>query len=266
MNLAFTTRLPRIGRSLAALALFGSAALVAPQSGMASTVTFTAPSITVPESATTTTYTADVLISDTNTSDILAGYQLDLFLQPTSIFNPATPGLPNDTNIAYGSSTGFDFNTTTVTNGSAVSYVYNNSNPGNQNNSNDINFASPGYLGNYTSSLQGPSTANEIYPSDTYANSDVATLNATWALARVFITVAGGFSGKEYLVWNNNGIGNDPDAPYYQLSTAPTNSLDPNLVAGVITVVPEPGSVVLMMLGAVGLFGFGFRRMQTSNG
>src|ERR1700677_1443544 len=114
-----------------ALLSFG-AAFAVPHTGWASTVPFIAPNITVPESATTQTYTADVLISDTNTTDILAGYQVDLFLQPTSTFSAATPGLPNDTNIAYAaaptkSAGAFDFNTTTVTNGTAEPYVYNNS-------------------------------------------------------------------------------------------------------------------------------------------
>jgi hypothetical protein len=268
MNLAFSTRLPRVARTFAALVLVGGAVLVAPHSVMASTVTFTAPSINVPESATTQTYTADVLISDTNTTDILAGYQVDLFLQPTSTFSAATPGLPNDTNIAYAaaptnSAGAFDFNTTTVTNGTAEPYVYNNSITGNQNNSNDINFAAPGYLNNYTSSLQGSGTPNENFPSDTYANSDVAALSQTWALERVFITVAAGFSGTEYLVWNSNGIANDPDAPYYQLSGAPSTSIDPNLIGGVINVTPEPSSIVMMVLGAVGLFGVGYRRTRS---
>jgi len=267
MNLVFSRRHWRIGAGVAALALS-----VAASSAMASTVTFTAPDITVAQSGTAQTYTADVLISDTNTSDIINDFQLDLFVQPTATFSSAAPGLNGDVNVAYGATTGFDLNTTSVsTGGNVISnsasapYLYNN--PGNPNNSNDITFASPQYLADYTTTLAGPQQAgaNEAYANDTWANTDVAQMTQTWAIARVYITVAAGFTGTEYLVWNNNGTNNDAFAPFYSLSTATTNNLDPNLIGGVITVLsPEPSSVVLLVLGAVGLFGV--RRLRGRRG
>jgi len=261
MTLASSSRRWRIGVGAAALALIA----VAGSSAMASTVTFTAPSFTVTESATAQTYTADVLISDTNTSDIISDFALDLFLQPTTVFNSASPG-STETNVAYGANTGFDFVTTSTTQAGAEPYLYNNSLPNNANNSNAINYSNGGYEGSYTSALPPDSSINEVYGADVYATSDAAQMTQTWALARLYITVAPNYTGTMYAVWNNNGINNDPNAPSYSLSSAQSTSLDPNLVGGVITVVPipEPSSVVLMVLGAVGLFGV--RRLRTRRG
>ncbi len=66
------------------------------------------------------TYTADILISDTNTSDVIEDYQLELFLQSSPTFNSAHPGSTSDTNIAYGISTGVDLDTTSVSTGGNV--------------------------------------------------------------------------------------------------------------------------------------------------
>jgi len=260
MNLEFSNRLRRVGVGVVALALLA----VAGSSAMASTVTFTAPSFTVSESGSAQTYTADVLISDTNTSDIISDFQLDLFLQPTNTFSSASPGGNSDTNIAYGANTGFDFVTTSTTQAGAEPYLYNNSLAGNTNNSNSINFSNGGYLTTFTSALPPDSSINEVYGADAYATNDTAQMTQTWALARLYITVAANFTGQEYLVWNNNGINNDSNAPFYSLSTAQATPLDPNFVGGVITVVPEPSSVILMVLGAVGLFGV--RRLRGRRG
>ncbi len=261
-------RKPLVVSLLAAIA----ASAVA-HAGMASTVTFTAPTIVAQQAFTTQTYTADILISDTVKTDILAGYGLDLFLSstPGNVTNPENlPANLLETNVTI---TGFSLNTTLadtnpllVSSTPTAAYVYNN-NTGdpaqpldNVNNSNDITFADPQYLGNYTTS-DGSTVANELYNSDTYANTDVASLNQTYALAQVDLTVAAGFGGTVYLVWNVDGVNNDSFAPFYELSGAPATNLDPNFVDGSITFGPEPSSVVLMLLGAAGLVGY--RRLRT---
>ncbi len=133
----------------------------------------------------------------------------------------------------------------------------------NVNNSNDVVFASPGYLSNYTQG-DGATVASELYNSDTYANTDVASLNQTYGLASVDLQVAAGFTGTIYLVWNGDGVANDSYSPFYELSSAAATPVDPNLVPGSITIVktPEPGSIVMMLLGAVGLLGLGWRRAR----
>jgi hypothetical protein len=261
--------------SSAVFLLAAIAAFVSSQPAIASDVTFTAPTITVPESATAQTYTADVLISDTNPTDILAGYQLDLFISSTpGAYNPVynngdvinpTPNVL-ETNAIFG---GLDVSTASVTNGPSAPNVYNNSNPGNQNNLDDLSY-SLYYLTDYTNPIADPGFPNEMYNGDTYVNNDVALLNETWGLTRIYITVAAGFVGTEYLVWNANGTNNDAFAPFYELSTINngTTQLDPNLVAGSITVLapaPEPGSVVLMLFGAIGLLGSGWRRTRLAS-
>jgi hypothetical protein len=258
MNLVFSTRLPRIG--LAALALVG-AAIAAPRTSMASTVSFDAPTVTVAESNSVQTVNADVTISDTVATDILAGYQLDLFVSttPGNVMNPSQlPANLLETNVTI---TGFTLNTT------SAQYVYNSSTAApastDVGNSNDVNFQTPLYLTNYTTG-DGATLASEMYNGDTYSNTDVATLNATYGLANVQFTIAAGYSGTVYLVWNNDGIASDSYAPFYELSTATVTPIDPNLVTGSITVtpIPEPASVVLMLLGAVGLVGYGVRRTR----
>jgi hypothetical protein len=258
MNLVFSTRLPRL--ALAALALVG-AVIAAPQASMAASVSFDAPNVTVAESATAQTVSADITISDSVATDILAGYQLDLFVSstPGNVSNPAD--LPANLLETAVTITGFTLGTT------GEQYVYNSTTAaaGNAdvNNSNDVNFASPGYLSNFTTG-DGATVASEIYNNDGYANTDVATLNATYGLANVQFTIAAGYSGTVYLVWNNDGIANDSFAPFYELSGNPVNPIDPNLVTGsiVVTAIPEPASVVLMLFGAIGLIGYGLRRAR----
>ncbi len=106
--------------------------------------------------------------------------------------------------------------------------------------------------------------ASELYNSDTYANTDVASLNQTYGLATLDLQVAAGFTGTIYLVWNGDGVSTDSYAPFYELSTNATSPTDPNLVPGSLTIVqtPEPGSIVMMVLGAVGLLGLGWRRAR----
>jgi hypothetical protein len=260
--------------SFAVFLLAAIAALVSSQLVLASTVTFTAPTITVPESATAQTYTADVMISDTVKTDILEGYQLDLFISSTpGNFNPVynAEGFiippPNllETNVIF---TGLDLNTASASSGPSAQYVYNNSNPGNSNNSNDIDYGLGNYLTNYTNPVADPGSPSEMYNGDTWANVEgVALLNQTWGLTQIEITVAAGFVGTEYLVWNANNPSSDSFAPFYFLAppSFPVAVLSPNLVAGSITVVgPEPGSVVLMLLGAIGLLGISWRRRRSS--
>jgi len=233
---------------------------------MAGIITFTAPTITESETPAQVgqiqNYTAQIVISDTVHTDILAGYGLDLFANTVAgnVMNPtdfgANPGLL-ETSINF---TGFSLSTTPA-------YVYNNTTGAagnaNVNNSNDINFTGGAYLSNYTTS-DGSSVANELYNGDTYANTDVASLNQTYGLATLDLTVAAGFTGTIYMVWNGYGQSTDSFAPFYELSGAPSNPLDPTLVPGSITIVktPEPASVVMMVLGAVGLLGLGWRRAR----
>ncbi len=117
----FPTRIARVG-TLAALVLVG-AAVAAPQSSLASTVSFTAPTITETETpaqaAQVQNYTAQITISDTVATDLLAGYGLDLFASttPGNVMNPMNlPANLLETSIVF---TGFSLSTTPA-------YVYNN--------------------------------------------------------------------------------------------------------------------------------------------
>lgn len=113
-------------KSLVVFLLAAIAALTLTQAGTASsTVSFAAPEIYGTYSPLPQTYTATITISDTLATDILAGYQLDLFLSTTpGNFQPVydnhhviepTPNLL-ETGVTI---TGFSLNTTPA-------YVYNN--------------------------------------------------------------------------------------------------------------------------------------------
>ncbi len=148
--------------------------------------------------------------------------------------------------------------------------MLNNDLPGNSNNSNDLDYTNGNYFQTYTTALSGGGAVNEQWLSDSWAYDDVAQMTQTWALTRIYITVAAGYTGTEYFVWNTNGIAKDPLAPFYGLPTNYYPPLDPNLIGGSITVVPElvpalpivpePCSLLLMALGAIGLSAFGAGR------
>jgi hypothetical protein len=234
MNQAFLTRLPRIGSCLAALALV----VAAPYAASAATMTFTAPSITGTENAGVQTFTGTVAVSDSVATDQLGGFQLDLFLSATSA--GVTSGSPvTETAVNF---SGFTL--------AQASYVY-------AGNSSALTDDNPGYMSNMSS--------NELFPSDS-PNSGNGTTSLTpglYTLAQFTVTVAGGFTGTEYFVWNVNSPSSDGNAPYWNSAADPTQ-LSPNLVGGSITIAPEPCSVLLMVLGAIGMFGMAWRRRRAA--
>jgi len=244
MNLVFSTRLPRIGRSLAALALVG-VAFAAPQFANAGTVTFEVPTIeiTPAQAATGVTGFFDVVAVDNATvgsPDQLGGFAVDVEL-------PNNPDLfsPNYTSPGVWFSNA-DTSTT-------ATYAFVNSND-NQN-----------------------SIAPDIFPggqgSDAVYNSDFSTSGTTTfdsavilGLERIQYTVDPGTAAGTYAMTININSGSDDSltsafASNYSFGTNGTPVV-PGVLNGAIVITPEPASVVMMLFGAIGLIGYGLRRAR----
>jgi len=211
----------RLRRSLSALVLVG-AAVVAPSFANAGNISFSI----VNESPATNSGTGgtgsfDVVITDT-TADTIGQFQVDLLL---------SQGLSAIT-----------FTNATIS--TAATYVFNG------NSSLQSNNGSPFFAD------------TEAANSD-LTNSGTATLGAALGLMHVVYNVPAGTPVGDYaLTFNQDDPNVDPFADF----TSPTNTsaVDTSpfsAPSGAIHVTPEPSSIVMLILGAVGLFGF--RRLRT---
>jgi hypothetical protein len=261
MNLVFSTRLPRIG--LAALTLVG-AAIAAPQFAHAgaANITFSAPTITDnitgPVTTQDTTGYFDVTITDTVGTDTLAQFQASLMLnQGTSNIQIVGGDYGNLSNSYYTQPDGIG----------------------------DAAGSSPNLIDTYAMVGNSADITNGGYvyfdPTDADNSDDTNTgtvtlaANTVYSLEQVYYDIPAGTAVGNYsLTFDTNAPFNsisnpagDPSADFLNLiSNANTNSyVTPGTtVAGSINIVqtPEPTSVVLMVLGAIGLFGFGVRRAR----
>jgi hypothetical protein len=267
MNLVFSTRLPRIG--LAALALVG-AAIAAPQFAHAgaANITFAAPTITVdtagPVTASDQTGYFDVTISDTVGSDTLAQFQASLMLNQDS---------SNNANVSNIQIVGGDYGNL------SNSYYTQPDGIG------DAAGSSPNLIDTYVMAGNSADITNSGYvyfdPTDADNSDDTNTgtvtmaANTTYSMLQVYYDIPAGTPVGSYsLTFDTNAPfnsisnpGGDPVADFLNLiSNANTNSyVSPGTtIAGAINIVqtPEPTSVVLMMLGAIGLIGLGVRRAR----
>jgi len=229
MNLVFFTRLPRIGRSLAALALFG-AAIAVPRLASAASITFEVPTITVTQSNADQTGYFDVTVFQTGGGSSLFQYEVDVFLNQTATNS-------NVSNIQFINA---DINT-------SAPYVF-NGNSGEQSNNNGPFLNTP-----------PPEAENDDSPN---TNVGVALSSTMLGMERIEYDVpANSPLGSYALTFNQNTNTGD----YVETtSISSSNFFLPAVVTGAINVVqsPEPTSVVLMVLGAVGLVGFGWRRAR----
>jgi hypothetical protein len=247
MKHAFSNRLPRISRGLAALVLVG-VAIAAPRLANAD-VTFEVPTITVvagPGNVTVADQTGffDMLVVDSGSSNFFS-YTADVRL-------PTEPdGLtPVQTDVQFINA---DISTLTgITNGPSAVYAL---------------------LGNSEATANND-VPTSVFPNEVFA-SDVAitapgnpiVAGVPLGLVRIQYDIAAGTPVGSYGM-TINVFPNDPNANIssfasnYQLQSAAAAALTPSVINGAINVVPapEPSSIVLLVLGAVGLFGF--RRLR----
>jgi hypothetical protein len=256
MNLVFSTRLPRIG--LAALTLIG-AAVAAPRFANAdpSTITFAAPTINVTAGVggvTTSDQTGyfDVTITD-STTDTLAQFQASLILDPGSSGVSIVGGDYGDLSNSY----------STVPDGIG-----------------DAAGSSPALIDTYV--MVGDSSditgGGYVYFDPTDAdNSDITSsgvvtlaANTVYSMEQVYYDIPAGTPVGSYsLTLDQNSLATDPGADFVNLISnsntvayfSPGTAINGAIVVNA-AVIPEPASVVLMVLGSIGLIGFGLRRAR----
>jgi hypothetical protein len=251
MNLTFFTRLPRIG-SLAAVGL-AVAAMAA--SASAGNITFsitnqTAGTNALPiSSATGGSGSFDVVLTDT-AADKLYQYQFDLFVNQGSSNINFIGTNPVGTPAASNAYSSIEFTT--------APYVF-AGNSGESGNSEVAVFPNQGVSNTF---------GNEVTNSDIVnSNATAPVLGATGlAMANVVFNVPAGTPAGTYtLVFNQDSTSTDPFADWVNtVSNSDAGQPSPfAAISGSIVVsTPEPGSVVMLLLGAVGLIGFGVRRAR----
>jgi hypothetical protein len=282
MNLVFSTRLPRIG--LAALALVG-VAFAAPRLASATTdsnVTIAVPTIELTAAQGTAGASGyfDVTITDT-AAESLAQVQGTINLTGPGIVANAPSG--NAVQIVGG-----DYGQLT----NAQNADSNNAGFGLAvaDGIGDAAGASPNLLSPYVfGNVYASTNSNDVQTgagvstdSTNAQNSDggfsgntTLTAGTTYSIEQVYWSVAPGTGPGTYSLtlvtdapFQSNVAGGDPNADYVNLVNANnTTSYEQTLFTnGAIVinapVVPEPASIVLMVLGAVGLVGFGLRRAR----
>jgi hypothetical protein len=229
MNLAFSTRLPRIG-SLAAVALVVVGMAASANAGL---VTF--------QIANETTGTAgspvngvtggsgsfDVTVSQPGGPNLLAQYNLDINLQPGA--------------------TGIQFTGASIT-GTTAPYVFTG-------NSDESGNSSPFF------------DATEASNSDAVVSNPGPTLSATLeAMMNVTFTVPAGTPAGTYpIVFNQDDPTVDPFADWVNtISNADAGNFLPGstINGSIIVTTPEPASVAMLLMGAIGLIGIGVRRAR----
>jgi len=249
--------------------LLAAVALVAlPGLAFADTITFIVPNITVAESNSVQTGYFDVAITDTasnNTnlaaggtlsstggSDVITGTSVEIQTNGTSAtYNPSTDGqgtiagggtntnngitlIYNDDATATGSPTGGPL-TYIYTTDSAVDPSQNGSGDNNSFNNQDV------FL-------------NDV-PTD---NGPTLSAGSPLGLLRVEYSIPANFVGAADLTLiTSQPTGNLPAV----WGDTAFNANTPLVVSGSITVTPEPTSMVLLVLGAIGLFGV--RRLRS---
>jgi len=227
MNLVFSRRL---GRSLAALALVG-AAIVAPRLANAGTIEFSIADQTAPVTAgaggfTTSDSTGsfDVVITDSG-SDPLSQFQADILL------NQGASGIT----------------ITGATLLTAEAYVFNG-------NSQEQGNSSPFFDSNEATNSDG-------------TNSGTVTLGSSpLGLMQVSYDIPAGTPVGSYsLTFNQDAYPADANADYVGATNSTEVLPSPGAVANgaiVVNPIPEPSSIVLLVLGAIGMFGFRRLRRQ----
>jgi hypothetical protein len=203
----------RIARGLAALLLL-AAVVAMPALATAGTVTFSAPTITLTQSAGVQTGFLDVTITDSG-SDVVNGFNVQL----------TTPGP-----ITF---TSGDTST-------AAPYIF-------AGNSADEASSNPPF------SVSGNL---DYYNSDAALAAGQTVGHSPFGLLRIGYSIPANFTGTVALTIPT--LEQDPTFGAGWLDSA-FNTIEPAIVNGSITVnapaTPEPSSIVLLMLGAIGLFG-----------
>jgi hypothetical protein len=240
MKLAFFTRLPRIS-SLAGLALVGTALAVS-QSASAGTIDFGVANQT-PVTTAGGTGTIDVVVTETGSSDSLFQFEVELSLaggSPISLGAATETGKANPGGFAGGTS-GYVFGQSTYANSADISP----NNGGAQ-----IGVNSPTDVGNSDSSV---SAGTPLGGSTQYG------------LMQLTFSVPADTPAGSYTLTFNQDPGFNGD---YVDTVSPSDSniflpgvLDAAIVVSSVAT-PEPGSIVMMTLGALGLIGFGVRRAR----
>jgi hypothetical protein len=236
------------------LFLVAAAVVVLPSLAVADTITFSAPNISLTESSSVQTGYFDIVISDTansntatnaqgggnganlNTtgSDAINGFDVEVVVG-NGVNSPVTLIAGSDqtqANSPYNGASTYIFSTD-----STVDPSFNGSNTNQEN---------PNYNANMTQSLQDE------------PNGAATTLAGTpLGLLQVEYSIPANYTGTVALSLPDG----NSDVAYGALFLDSSYSPDiPNLVNGSITVTPEPSSVVMLILGAVGLFGI--RRLR----
>jgi len=245
MNRAFLTRLPRIG-SLAALVLVG-AAIAAPGLANAGVISFSFAnqSPAVINGATGGSGTVDVVITETGTPDTLFQFQVEAFLTNHGGSNIAlNAALETGAPVPPGSAGGYA--------GGTNGYVF-----GQNSYNNSAAVSGGGQI--------GVNSSTDIGSSDNDVTAGTLLGTTSYGLMQLEFTVPAGTAAGSYtLSFNQDDPNTDGSADYVDIiSKADGNPVSPALAPnGAIVVTPEPASVLMMIIGAVGLIGVGVRRAR----
>jgi len=257
MTLAFSTRLPRIG-SLAALVLV-SAVFAAPRLANAGTVTFTAPTITITpaQAAAGLTGYANITISEPGGGDTIFQSGVDLFLDPKTSGLNFVP-YAGDGSVS-GQTAGADYhtelgNTLQGPASPAATYLFNGQ-------SSDISFQSPVFTDSFDGSNANQS---EAQTSDETTGSGVPLSATLLGLMRIEYNIPAGSPAGTYPLTFTPAVNGGGGNFYDNVSVLDSNyHLPGSLINGAIVIqTPEPSSIVMMVLGAIGLVGLGVRRAR----
>jgi len=238
MAFAYFSRILRIS-SLAGFVLFG-ASFAIPRLASAGAITFEVPTITVTQSNVDQQGYFDVVVFQTGGGSSLFQFEADVQL------NPGTSNLSfQNADIA-----------------TSVPYVFTG-------NSGDQSGPTPPYPYTSANNLPYPNTTDgpnapslEVENSDTpLTNVGVALSSTELGLMRILYDVpANSPIGSYAMTFTQNTAGYD----YVETTSySSANYFLPSVINGAINVVtPEPGSVVMIALGAIGLIGLGLRRAR----
>jgi len=241
MNLAFLTRLPRIA-SLAALLSVG-ALIAAPGLANAGTISFSYANQTPVNGVTGGSGTIDVVVTDTTNTDTLFQFNVESFLTNQGGSNISlNAALETGAPVPPGSAGGFA--------GGTSGYVFGQTQYAN---SNDV--TGGGQI--------GVNSATDVQNSDSDVNAGTLLGGGTqYGLMQLEFTVPPGTAAGSYVLsFNTDSV--DTDGDYINLVSKSdfTHYISPNQINGAIVVTgPEPASVVMMIMGAIGFIGLGLRR------